>query len=191
MMGHDFNFRIEKNKGPVSDHFLSEGIHDFQQAAGFVRQLPYRRNTDKTDILILFREACGTCSTKHATLRLLAAEQGVDKVVLYMGIFRMNRMNTPLVTPVLDQYNLPYMPEAHNYLKIEDIILDCTCSDAAALDFEPELMEELIIEPEQIGFFKVQYHKAFIQKWQEQAALPYSPEALWEIREACIAALSG
>lgn len=186
-----FNFTIMEGKGPVSDSFLAEGITDFQQAAHFIRRLPYRRNSDKTNPLILFREACGTCSTKHATLLLLAVEQGCKKVVLCMSIFRMNGNNTPLVRPVLDRYQLPFMPEAHNYLRISGTILDCTGTHTSANDFEPELMEEFVIEPDQIGVFKVQYHKAFIQKWREQASLSYSPEALWEIREACIAALSG
>ncbi len=186
-----FNFRIMEGRGTVSDSFLSEGVADFQQAAEFVRGLLYRRNTDKSDPLILFREACGTCSTKHATLSLLAKEQGYSTVVLCMGIFRMNRVNMPPVTPVLDRYNLAFIPEAHNYLRIAGSIFDCTGIDISGGDFERELMEELTIEPVQIGNFKVGYHKAFIQKWQEEASIPYSPEALWDIREACISALSG
>ncbi|WP_118974521.1 hypothetical protein [Taibaiella koreensis] len=184
-----FNFRISHN-GPVSDQFWLRETADFQQAAAWVRQLPYRRNQARLDPLVLFLEGYGTCSTKHAALRRLAGEQQQDGVQLCMGMFRMNRDNTPRVAAVLDRYGLAYIPEAHNYLRIDGAIYDATRPGASAADFEPELMEECIISPDQIGEFKVNYHKMFINRWLEQMALPYNAGALWTIREACIAALS-
>jgi len=184
-----FNFSI-RNSGPVSDQFWLREIADFEQALIWVRQLPYCRNTDKMNPIILFTEGQGTCSTKHAALRRLAREQGQQQVQLCMGIFRMNRENTPRIAAVLDRYGLPYIPEAHNYLRIDGLVCDATRVNASAADFEPELIEECIIDPEQIGDFKVSYHKAFLSRWLEQVALPYHADELWTIREACIAALS-
>lgn len=186
-----FNFNIERDKGLVSDRFLAAGMIDFAAAARYIRQLPYRRNKDKTDPVCVFEEACGTCSTKHAVLRRLAAEQGQEGVQLFLGIFRMNRTNTPRVIPVLERYNLPYIPEAHNYLRIGGHIEDCTRNGSSAKDFEAELLEEQLITPEQVDAYKVTRHKAFIRQWQQETASPYSAEELWKIREACIAALSG
>lgn len=184
-----FNFTINA-PGPVSEQFWLHEADDFQQAEAWVRLLPYRRNTDRMHPLVLFREGCGTCSTKHAALYRLAQEQDRKEVQLYMGVFRMNRYNTPKVAPVLDRYGLAYIPEAHNYLRVEGAILDATRLNTSAGDFEPELMEECVTGPEQIGADKVSYHKAFIERWLPTVALPYNTAELWAIREACIAALS-
>ena len=186
-----FNFKLIPGKGLISDIFISNGSTDFNQAADFVRHLPYRRNTDKADPLILFKEDCGTCGTKHAALCRLAQEQGYDEVTLWTGIFRMNRINTPRVVPVLDKHQLPYIPEAHNYLRIGDSILDCTWSYSAADNFESDLLEEIKIQPDQIGSYKVSWHKNFLRKWCDDQDFRYTPEQIWEIREECIAALSG
>lgn len=186
-----FNFKLVAGKGLVSNAFIDNKSEDFIQAADFVRHLPYSRNTDKNDPLILFKEGCGTCGTKHAALCLLAQEQGYAEVELWMGIFRMNRINTPRVVPILDKYQLPYIPEAHNYLRINGSILDCTWFHAAAGNFENDLLEEIKIQPDQIGSYKVSLHKDFLKEWCNAQQLQYAPEEIWDIREECIAALSG
>jgi hypothetical protein len=186
-----FNFKLVTGKGLVSEAFTANPCIDFNQAADFVKQLPYARNTDKTDPHILFKEGCGTCGTKHAALCRLAQEQGHDEVVLWMGIFRMNRINTPRVVPLLDKFQLPYIPEAHNYLRINGSILDCTWSNSSASNFENDLLEEIIIQPDQIGAYKVSWHKNFLKTWCNDQKLQYTPEEIWDIREKCIAALSG
>lgn len=186
-----FNFKLLTGKGLVSDAFIDNQCIDFSQAADLVKQLRYDRNTDKEDPLILFKEGCGTCGTKHAALCQLAQEHGHEEVELWMGIFKMNRINTPRVVPVLDEYQLLYIPEAHNYLRINGSILDCTWPNSSAGNFEKDLLEEIKIQPNQIGAYKVSWHMDFLEKWYNHQKLPYTLEEIWDIREKCIAALSG
>jgi len=186
----NFNFDIQA-KGPVSQALLQRGINDFLSTAEFVRALPYRRNADKLDPLCVLDENCGTCSTKHALLKILAEENGIKDVRLILGIFRMSVQNTPAVAAVLSKHGLRYMPEAHNYLRIGGQILDCMKTGWSEKNFIGDLLEETEITPEQITEFKVAHHKNFLRAWlKDQAELRYTLEELWAIREECIAALS-
>src|SRR4051812_29982524 len=90
--------------GPVSTSFLALNISKFSGAAAFVRSLPYRRNTDKADLLCVLSESCGTCSTKHVLLKHLAAENNFSDLSLWTGIFRMNANNTPAIAGTLDKF---------------------------------------------------------------------------------------
>jgi hypothetical protein len=50
--------------GEVSRRFLSLGISTFQAACRHVHELPYGYNSDRDDLMILFKEKMGTCTTK-------------------------------------------------------------------------------------------------------------------------------
>jgi hypothetical protein len=182
------NFPIQPN-GIVSSTFLQLGLNHFDQAAEYVMTLRYARNSDKNNLLALFTEQCGTCSTKHALLKTLADEQGQTAFQLVIGMFKMNAHNTPPVAAVLNQYHLDYMPEAHCYLKHQGQMLDYTMP--AFTDLSNDIMAERIIEADQIAAYKVQYHKDYLQQWlSEHPAIPYQLDQLWAIREQCIQALS-
>jgi len=177
-------------KGPVSLAFLQKGLDSFAQAAAFVKTLPYGRNVDKSNILCVLADNVGTCSTKHALLQNLANENGIANMQLVLGIFAMDAINTPPIAPVLQQYRLTYIPEAHSYLRYEAQIIDCTA--ITPIQFEESLLEETTIAPHQITDFKVNWHRAYLQKWLAQhTEIPYTVAELWDIREYCIKALSG
>jgi len=108
--------------GVVSGAMRQSGLHTFGAAMDWVRRLPYGRNTDKEAPLALFSERRGTCSTKHALLKRLAAEHRYDDIRLYIGIFEMNAVNTPAVASTLQAHNLACIPEAHCYLKYRAIL---------------------------------------------------------------------
>jgi hypothetical protein len=184
------NFFIN-TKGEISRLFLERGITTFVEAGEFVARLQYGRNSHKEDIKTLFSDNCGTCSTKHALLKRLADEQGRQDIKLIMGIFCMDKENTPKVAEVLKKYKLPYLLEAHNYLKYNDIRLDFTLPKEKALDFENSLLEEIEIEPTQITTFKIEYHQKALAHWLAcNDHFPYTLAQLWQIREECIQALS-
>lgn len=186
----DLSFSIT-SPGPVSTAFRKAGAVDFQSAAQWVRALSYRRNKDKSDPLVLFAEGCGTCSTKHAALRRLALENDRPELRLMLGLFRMNARNTPKIASVLQEYGLSYLPEAHNYLRIGDDILDCTTSRSSPDDFLPDLILEKELEAGQVYREKIRIHQDFLAQWlADNPQIPYTPGKLWQIREACIAALS-
>ena len=177
--------------GPISEKFLAQNNFTFSQAATYVRQLPYRRNKNKADLASIFTDGCGTCSTKHAILKVLADENGYKDLRLMLGIFRMSLTNTPKISTTLRKHRLEYIPEAHNYLKWKNQTLDYTHKTSKPTDFISDLIEEIEIEPHQIIDFKVAYHKQFLARWLNQnPALNLTLSKLWAIREDCIVDLS-
>lgn len=177
--------------GPVSWMFREQGLLTFADAAQYVRMLPYGRNADKQDVLAVLKERMGTCSTKHALLYRLARENGAERIELVMGMYRMHGGNTRGVAEVLAASGLAYVPEAHCYLSVGAVRMDMTRRGAQPKDFEQDLLEEVVILPEQIGQYKVDYHRAYLTKWLgDQKQLAYDADELWAIREQCIAALS-
>jgi len=182
---------ITAETGPFSTAFYAAGIRSFDDAFGHIKCLPYRRNKNKEDLLGVFEEQCGTCGTKHALLKQLAIENGWDDVLLYQGIFLMTPANMPKVAPVLTQYNLKGIPEAHNYLRISGAIADATNERSSEKDFIDTLLAEEQILPPQVTTYKVGSHQKFIQQWlKDNSDIPYTPDELWLIREECISALS-
>jgi hypothetical protein len=185
-----YNFPIESGK-PISDRFLQHHIIDFSSAIMYVRDLPYKRNSRKDHPPIVLEEQGGTCSTKHALLKVLADENRPGEVKLIMGIFKMNAENTKAVKEILEKYQLEYIPEAHNYLKMGNKIIDATKRSFADTLFAKDLLDEEEISFHQVGNYKVEKHRAYLDDWLTQnPRIPYHLPRLWEIREECIAALA-
>lgn len=186
----NFNFDLYPN-GQISKHFIDLGLRDFISAANFIKGLPYRRNKIKADLSTVFFDRCGTCSTKHAVLKQVCIENNIETVRLILGIFKMNKLNTPGVALTLEKYELEYIPEAHTYLTIGTTKLDCTKTNSLSIRFAEDLLSEIEIEPTQIADFKVNYHKDYLKSWLSvQTTIKYSLTELWAIREQCIEDLS-
>ncbi len=184
------NFNINPT-GKISQAFLQRNVFTFKQASEYVKQLPYGRNANKEDLAGIFIDNCGTCSTRHALLKQLAGENNFEGLNLVLGLFKMNAVNTPKISSTLQKYQLAYIPEAHNYLRFDGQIIDCTTANSKPEDFINDLIEEIVIEPEQITGFKVAYHKNYLKQWLlSNTSVMYSLEELWNIREQCIQDLS-
>lgn len=182
--------KISNTSKSISDQFLKLDLFDFFAAAEYVKNLPYKRNSQKDNPLCVFQDSGGTCSTKHALLKRLADENSFEELKLMLGIFKMNGSNTRKITPILEKYSLKEIPEAHNYLKIENQIFDFTRKNSKPEDFINDLIEEIQIQPEQIIDFKIKYHKNFLKKYlKENPQIPYNLDEFWKIREECIAEL--
>jgi hypothetical protein len=186
----DADFKIEP-LGAVSGEFIARGIRTFSSACDHVRTIPYGRNDDKTDILCVLGDNRGTCSTKHALLKELAIENNQHEAKLMVGIVRMSGENTPDVSDVLGRYKLPYIPEAHTYLKFRGKIIDCTKPSFPRDGSGKEILAETEIQPVQTGDYKLKYHRDYLLNWLREENVGYSPDEIWDIRELCIAALSG
>ncbi len=178
------DFRLRPD-GDVASGFAALGLNDFRAAACHVRDLPYGRNSDRSDYGLVLDEARGTCSTKHALLAVLAREHEAP-VELKLGIYLMNGRNTPGVGAVLRRHGLGGLPEAHCYLAYRGTRVDVTRPRARLP--APFLREETIV-PEQIGAYKVEAHRDFLGNWATERGL--DPALLWLAREECISALSG
>lgn len=184
------DFPLHAN-APASAALRNRGMHTFAEACALVKELAYARNSDKTNPLCVLDESRGTCSTKHALLKTLADENGHPEIELVLGIFKMNAHNTPAVAATLAQHGLQEMPEAHNYLRFNGTRYDFTAPGFSPGKWEPDLLEEITITPQQITTFKVDYHRAFLQRWlQTHPEIGYDINEFWFIREVCIAALS-
>ncbi|MBA2617925.1 MAG: hypothetical protein H0U91_07130 [Rubrobacter sp.] len=186
MMGAEAlpDFRLRPD-GEVASGFAALGLKDFRAAACHVRDLPYGRNSDRSDYGLVLDEARGTCSTKHALLAALAREHGAP-VGLRLGVYLMDGRNTTGVGPVLRRHGLDALPEAHCYLAYRETRVDVTRAQARIPG--PFLREETIA-PGQIGAYKVEAHRAFLRAWATERGL--DPDLVWLAREECIAALSG
>ena len=114
-----------KAAGPVSNKFLNLGINGFIEACRYVHELPYGYNTDRDDLMILFKEKMGSCTTKHAVIATLAAELGlpIEKAI---GIYAMTEEIVKGAGTILDRYGFPYVPMLHCFLVYGDHRVDLT-----------------------------------------------------------------
>jgi hypothetical protein len=108
---------------PLSMTFLNLGIRRFHQACRYVHELPYGYNSNREDVMILFREKKGSCTTKHAVIATLAAELGlaVEKSV---GIYAMSENLVTGANQILEKFRLPYVPMVHCFLMYENHRVD-------------------------------------------------------------------
>ena len=181
---------IKTENGLVSCTFVNGGITTFKDACDWVRALPYRRNSTKNDILIVLKERCGTCSSKHELLKRLTVENDINNCKLILCMFKMTSVNTPKVKSVLDNYGLTYIPEAHTYLEIDGIVNDFTFSGEPELLYLDDVLFTEEINADQIREYKAETHRRYMKEWGVDNEMAFTFEELWGIREECIGALA-
>jgi hypothetical protein len=111
--------------GPVSKAFLDLGIERFQGACRYVHELAYGYNSDRDDLMILFKEKMGTCTTKHAVIATLAAELGLP-ITRGVGVYPMTEAIVTGTDKILVEYSLPYVPMIHCFLEYANYRVDLT-----------------------------------------------------------------
>lgn len=173
-------------EGVVTQKVADLGINGWQDLVSWVRALPYGRNKQRGNPLLVLEERKGSCSTKHALLKLFAEENGFLDIKLMVGIYKMNPQNTPEVKDVLLSCGLAYLPEAHCYLKKGEQRIDATKPHFDIAQFEQDILEEIEINVEQIADYKVSMHRHFLKKWLKENAISLEFQQVWEIREKCI-----
>ncbi len=183
------NFPLAPNTS-LAQELLAQGIPDFHSAIHYIQHMPYGRNRERANPMLVITEKKGTCSSKHACLKQIAVDQHQTAIQLVIGIYRMNTQNTPGIGGALEKAGLSYIPEAHCYLKYEGLAYDFTNPSANFERLAADILEEKVIEAADVGVYKVNYHRAFIDRWREKAQIPYDLEQIWSIREACIESLS-
>ncbi|MGV7222993.1 MAG: hypothetical protein ACQ9MH_15865 [Nitrospinales bacterium] len=118
------NARID-GSGVISNEFLRLGVTGFIDACRYVQQLSYGYNSDRDDLLILFREGKGNCTTKHAVIATLS-EELVLPIGKNIGIYGMTEDIVIGTNDILKTYNLPYVPMLHCFLVYDDYRIDLT-----------------------------------------------------------------
>lgn len=174
---------------PLSAALAANGHATFRDVCAWLWRLPYRRVAHPRDILT---EGCGTCSSKHALAAMVARELGLgDAVALVLAFYMMDQTNTPGVGPTLERWGLRAIPEAHCVLRCGDRWVDITRHTAAPVPPSAFVATE-VVSPERLARDKVALHRAFMAQWIERGGPPDTTlDALWSVRESCIAALSG
>lgn len=155
-----------------------------------VKQIPYGRNANRSDFSLVITENKGTCSSKHAFLKDYADKNKISNVKLYIGIFKMNEVNTSKIYPLLSENKISFIPEAQCYLKINEIPVDVTTSESFFQKIENDILEEIEIKPYQVSEFKVDYHKDFLKKWIVETKQIKTFDEIWSVREKCIEKLA-
>lgn len=183
----DFELRQQGDYAP----FLSNlKIERFSDLADYLRNLPYGRTSKRDDFSSVFQEARGTCSSKHAILAELCDLNGRNDIELIVGIFLMDATYSGKLAPILERYQLEAIPEAHCYLRFQNQRYDFSASHSKPEQFQQKLVREQRCEPRQVIDWKRMIHQHYLTSWLKRKQLPYTPEQLFEIREACILALS-
>jgi hypothetical protein len=115
--------------GIISKEFLKMNISSFHSACAYVHSMPYGYNAHRDDLMSLFNEGKGTCTTKHAVIASLAVELGLP-VHKHVGIYAMTEALVSGANTILRKYTLPYLPMVHCYLVHESHRVDLTEGNA-------------------------------------------------------------
>jgi hypothetical protein len=175
---------------PLASEFCQHGCQSFRQAAEYVQDLPYARNSGSPAYKSVLADRRGTCSSKHAIVAALSHEQSLT-VQLILGIYEMDEVNTPGIGRVLNSAGLLAIPEAHCWVEYNGSPVDLTSGDAQSQFNNRVFVHREEISPEQTGTYKEKAHKGFISSWLAgQPHIEMNERELWEVRERCIAALS-
>lgn len=173
----------------LTQQLNNSGIYSWEDLLIYVKNIPYGRNVNREDLSLVLKENKGTCSSKHAFLKEVANLNKIPNIKLIIGIYKMNESNTKIGT-ILSDNNIDFIPEAHCYLKIDEVRIDCTTPKSDFSKIENEILEEIEIEAFQVGNFKIEYHQDFIKKWLSNSDVTITFDQLWAIREQCISFLS-
>ena len=118
-----FPDRAITQTGPMGRIFTGLAIGTFHEACRWVQQLPYGYNSDRDDLMILFKEKRGSCTTKHAVIATLAAELALP-IHKQVGIYAMTEALVTGTREILARYRLPYVPMLHCFLNYRDHRVD-------------------------------------------------------------------
>jgi hypothetical protein len=166
---------------------LDRGLTDFGQLAEYVRALPYNRNSDTANPALVLREECGTCSSKHRLLAVIAHDCDHPEFQLIVGMYAMSEQNTPGVGAVLGPASFTSIPEAHCYLKVGGDRFDFTGLSAGSSSPFDALLAEHAVPPAELPKMKLELHMRALETWANRIGI--STAVAWATREACISAL--
>ncbi|MFZ1954879.1 MAG: hypothetical protein WAU34_05240 [Desulfobacterales bacterium] len=109
--------------GPMARTFINLDKMGFLEACRYVHDLPYGYNSDRDDLMILFKEKMGSCTTKHAVIATLAAELQLQ-IEKSIGIYAMTEELVTGTQHILEKYEVPYVPMVHCFLVYQGYRVD-------------------------------------------------------------------
>ena len=118
-----FPDKLISGEDAMARTFLGLGIATFHEACRYVHRLPYGYNSDRDDLMILFKENKGSCTTKHAVIATLASELDLP-IHKKVGIYAMTEKLVTGTGNILARHALPYLPMVHCFLNCRDHWVD-------------------------------------------------------------------
>ena len=106
------------------------GLNTWGDLIKYVKSLPYGRNENRQDLSLVLNEKKGTCSSKHAFLKLVADLNQIPNIKLIIGLYKMSQENTPKIGNELSKNGIDFIPEAHCYLQINNEKIDITSNSS-------------------------------------------------------------
>lgn len=167
---------------------VESGVVSWQDLIRVVEQFHYGRNQNREDLELVWTERKGTCSSKHAFLKHVADLNELDDITLILCMYKMSARNTNGVGSVLEKHKLPFVPEAHCYLKTPAGKIDVTNAESSFENIANDVLYEEIIQSTDVAKYKVGLHRKYINEWASENT-DLSGDQVWDIREACIMAL--
>jgi len=170
----------------LTTDLLESGVVSWDDIVRSVQCFHYGRNSDRTDLNLVWYERKGSCSSKHAFLKHVAELNNLPNIKLILAFYKMNNENTPGIGDLLEKNNLSDIPEAHCYLKVNEIELDITTVHSDFNRYKNDIIKTQIIQPSDVISKKIEWHKEFIENWRIENHPEINFETLWSIRETCI-----
>lgn len=106
-----YNAPIE-NAGPISNAFQNLNVPDFHAACAWLQALPYGKNSRSDDLMVLFEDGCGTCTTKHGVAAALAEELGLP-IRKHIVFYKLDGSVRSGIDPILQNRNVAFVPNTH------------------------------------------------------------------------------
>ncbi len=179
---------VPLGRGAVSDRLSRAGVRLLSEAGQLIEALPYGRTSSRGDPLSVLKERRGTCTLKHALLKMATDEAALPAVSLMLGIYELSEQTNPGAGRVLAQFGLQSIPEAHCYLMHLGSRLDFTGLAHGRVSPFERLISEQAMSVSDLLAQKEGRHKAAIASWASSRNL--DSHLLWTVREAVIGALN-
>lgn len=161
---------------------LLAGAGTLHDAARWIEDLPYGRNSSPLDYHLVPLEQRGTCTTKHAFLAALGREQGCS-LQLLLCFFEMSGETHRAIAETLAQAGLDSILEAHCVIGFAGKTFDATGLTSG--DRRPKYSGFTELSLERLDQKKV-IHRAALAAWAARRRIAVPLEDLWPIREQCI-----
>lgn len=178
-----------KSNDELTTQIIEAGIVTWNDLVRSVQNFHYARNSNRSDLSLVWEERKGTCSSKHAFLKHISELNKIPDVKLFLAYYKMDAQNTPGVGDVLAAHSLTFIPEAHCYLTVHNEVLDITKTTSDFAGYSGAVLETKEINPADVIENKITWHRQFLAKWLEENELKITLDELWFIREKCIHAL--
>jgi len=153
--------------GAIGKQFYQIGINTLYAAINHVYGLKYQPPSDPFNWNLVISEQCGTCSTRHALLVLLAKENNVS-FALGHAIYHLTPERFPMLQPILERSGLPFIPESHNFIVYNHYFLDITFPGHAQILPQKDVSLMKTIDCAELLYVKKTWYPVFLKQWLKQ-----------------------